>query len=49
MYIGTINGANFPEEMRYGGLSYGQGLTSTEIADLDTIVTTYNTTLGRNF
>jgi len=49
MYIGTINGANFPEEMRYGSLSYGQGLTATQIGDLDTIVTTYNTTLGRNF
>lgn len=49
MYIGSINGADFPEQMRYGGLSYGQGLTSTEIADLDMIVTTFNTTLGRNF
>jgi hypothetical protein len=49
MYIGTINGANFPEEMRYSSLSYGQALTATQIGDLDTIVTTYNTTLGRNF
>jgi hypothetical protein len=49
MYIGTVNGANFPEEMRYSFLSYGQGLTSTQIGDLNTIVTTFNTTLGRNF
>lgn len=49
MYIGAINGANFPEEMRYGFLSYGQGLTSTQVADLDAAVTTYNTALSRNF
>lgn len=49
MYIGAINGANFPEEMRYAFLSYGQGLTQTQMGDLDTIVTTFNTTLGRNF
>lgn len=49
IYIGTINGANFPEQMRYGALSLGQGLSSTQIANLDLVVTTYNTTLGRNF
>lgn len=49
IYIGTINGAGFPEEMRYGALSLGQGLTTTQIANLDLVVTTYNTTLGRNF
>jgi hypothetical protein len=35
--------------MRYGSLSYGQGLTATQVGDLDIIVTNYNTTLGRNF
>jgi hypothetical protein len=49
MYIGAINGANFPEEMRYASLSYGQGLTQTQIGDLDLVVTTFNTTLSRNF
>lgn len=49
MYIGTVNGANFPEEMRYAFLSYGQGLTQTQMGDLDSIVSTFNTTLGRNF
>ena len=49
MYIGAINGANFPEQHRYASASYGQGLTSTQIQDLDDIVTTFNTTLGRNF
>ena len=49
MYIGTINSANFPGESRYAFLSYGQDLTPTQINNLDTIVTTFNTTLGRNF
>ncbi len=49
MYIGAINGANFPEQMRYAFLSYGQGLTQTQMNSLDAIVTTFNTTLGRNF
>ena len=49
MYIGTVNNANFPGESRYAFLSYGQYLNPTQINDLDTIVTTYNTTLGRNF
>jgi hypothetical protein len=49
MYIGTINGANFPENNRYAFLSYGQGLTDTQISNLDSIVSTFNTTLGRNF
>jgi hypothetical protein len=50
MNIGAINGFNgFSEEMRYGSLSYGQGLTATQVGDLDIIVTNYNTTLGRNF
>ena len=49
MYIGAINGANFPEQMRYGFLSYGQGLTDTQLSNLDAYVTTFNTTLGRNF
>lgn len=49
MYIGAINGANFPEQMRYAFLSYGQGLTDTQITNLDSAVTTFNTSLGRNF
>lgn len=49
MYIGTVNGANFPEQMRYATLSYGQGLSSTQIGNLNTIINTFNTTLGRNF
>ena len=49
MYIGAINGANFPERMRYATLSYGQGLTTVQMASLDSIITTFNTTLGRNF
>jgi hypothetical protein len=49
MYIGAINGASFPEEMRYSSLSYGQGLTDAQLLNLDTIVTTFNTTLSRNF
>jgi len=49
MYIGTVNGANFPEQMRYATLSYGQGLSHTQMANLDSIVTTFNTTLSRNF
>lgn len=49
MYIGAINGASFPEEMRYSSLSYGQGLTDAQLLNLDTVVTTFNTTLSRNF
>jgi hypothetical protein len=49
MYIGTVNGANFPEEMRYASLSYGQGLNDTQLSNLDLVVTTFNTTLSRNF
>jgi len=49
MYIGSINGANFPERLRYGFLTYGQGLTSTQISDLDVLVSTFNSTLSRNF
>jgi hypothetical protein len=49
MYIGAINGASFPEEMRYASLSYGEGLSQTQIGNLDLVVTTFNTTLSRNF
>lgn len=49
MYIGAINGANFPERVRYASASYGQGLTITQMSNLDTAVTTFNTTLSRNF
>ena len=49
MYIGTVNNANFPGESRYAFLSYGQYLNPTQINNLDTIVTAFNTTLGRNF
>ena len=35
--------------MRYATLSYGQGLTDTQLSNLDSIITTFNTTLGRNF
>jgi PKD repeat protein len=48
-YIGTINGANFPEASRYTFLSLGQDLTTQQMADLDDIVTTFNTSLNRNF
>lgn len=49
MYIGTINGADYPEEMRYATLSYGQGLDVTQMSRLNIGVTDFNTTLGRNF
>lgn len=49
MYIGTVNGAAFPEIMRYAFLSYGDTLTQTEIANYDAAVTAFNTTLGRAF
>jgi len=49
MYIGAINGANFPEQMRYGFLTYGQGLTDAQLLNLDSIVTTFATTINRDF
>jgi hypothetical protein len=49
MYIGAINGESNPEILRYGFLSYGNALTETQIAAYDAAVTTFNTTLGRNF
>lgn len=49
MYFGAINGANFPEQMRYAFLSYGQGLTQTQMTNYNTMITGFNTTLSRNF
>lgn len=53
MYIGATNfgggSTNFAEEMRYGFLSYGQDLTPTQMLNLDAIVTTFNSALGRTF
>lgn len=53
MMIGAVNfgggSTNFAEEMRYAFLSLGQELTSAEASNLDDIVTSFNTALGRAF
>jgi hypothetical protein len=50
LYIGAISGTiGFAEDAKNQFISIGQDLTTQQMEDLDTIATTFNTALGRNF
>jgi hypothetical protein len=46
--IGQVNGAGLATDRGFGSVFIAEGLTSTELGNLRDIITTFNTTLGRN-